>query len=170
VSAALLLAPPWAGRPLPARARARVRVRLDGDALCIEVDAPFAGDPPPAGPPGPTDRLWEHEVVELFVVAGQRYTEIELGPHGHHLVLQLDGVRRPVASGLPLQLTARVQGERWTATARLDRALLPAGADRCNAYRIHGVGEQRRYHAHAPVPGEGPDFHRLQHFAPWAIY
>lgn len=160
----------WDGALLEPEARTTVRLSIEGDALRLDVDAPYAGDPPPPGPPGPTDRLWEHEVVELFVLgAGERYTEIELGPHGHHLVLQLDGVRHPVRSGLPLALETRITGGRWSATARLDRSLLPEAPRRCNAYRIHGVGPERRYEAMVAVPGDQPDFHRLDRFAPWPL-
>jgi hypothetical protein len=167
VSARLVVAHTWDGLPVAAEDQAVLTLTLDGQHLCIEVDAPFAGDPPPDAPPGPTDRLWEHEVVELFVVQGEQYTEIELGPFGHHLVLQLQGIRQPVHTGLPLHWTSRTAAGRWTGTASIARALLPAAPERCNAYRIHGAGDQRRYLAHAPVPGPGPDFHRLSHFVPW---
>src|SRR6185503_11197655 len=54
----------WDGELLPEAARAALRIGYDGDDLVIEVEAPFAGDPAPSSAPGPTDRLWEHEVVE----------------------------------------------------------------------------------------------------------
>jgi hypothetical protein len=54
----------WSGAVLPREQRAELRLSWEDDALRVDVDAPFAGDPPPPGPPGPTDRLWEHEVVE----------------------------------------------------------------------------------------------------------
>ena len=40
-----------------------------------------------------------------------RYVEIELGPHGHHIVLLLDGERNAVAKLLPIQYDA-VIGEK----------------------------------------------------------
>lgn len=156
----------WDGTPGRPDEAVTVEVTL-GAQLAIHVDAPLHGDPAPAGPPGPTWMLWEHEVVELFVLgAGGAYTEIEIGPHGHHLVLQLDGVRSIAARELPLSLTVDTRDGRWRATAALDAALLPAGPHRVNAYAIHGVGDARRYLAWAPVPGDGPDFHRLEHFRP----
>lgn len=160
----------WDGRPAADHEVVTLAVHL-GATLRLEVDAPWHGDPPPAGPPGPTDRLWEHEVVELFLVGpeGPRrsYTEVELGPHGHHLVLRLEGVRRPVASQLPCALRTWRTGSRWRAEAEVARDLLPASIAAFNAYAIHGLGEGRRYLAHRPVPGPHPDFHRLEHFAPW---
>lgn len=156
----------WDGTPLPEEAVATVTAHVDAEGLHLAIDAPFHGDPAPPGPPGPTAALWEHEVVELFVVGpGARYTEIEVGPFGHHLVLRLEGVRRPVADRLPLRVH-RVERDagRWRAEATLAASLLPPRPWRVNAYRIHGQGPTRRYLAHAPVPGEGPDFHRLEAF------
>lgn len=161
----------WDGRPL-ARPAARLVVKPGPVHWIVQVEADYHGDPPPDGPPGPTSGLWEHEVVELFLVDGERYTEIELGPHGHHLVLQLHGVRRVVCDRLPLDYQASIDGARWRGLARIDAALLPlrAETDRpatFNAYAIHGRGADRRYLAACPVPGDAPDFHRLTAFPAW---
>ena len=165
MSQPLLVAHTWEGQPIPASEQVRLTLAFVGDQLRVTVDAPHHGDPPPAGPPGPTDALWEHEVVELFVLGpGARYTEIELGPHGHHLVLRLEGRRNAVATLLPLAFTAHIDGARWRGDARLPLTLLPAGPLLVNAYAIHGVGAARRYLAMTPVPGPHPDFHRLEAF------
>ena len=42
----------------------------------------------------------------------------------------------------------------------------PPGLNKFNAYAIHGTGDDRKYEALFPVPGEVPDFHRLEHFQP----
>jgi len=140
-------------------------VRLRGDWLEILIDAPWHGDPAPEGPPGPRPALWNHEVVELFVVGpGERYLELEFGPHGHHLALRLEGVRNPVQSAMPLEYGARCDGARWRGEARVPAAWLPSAPHTANAYAIHGVGPARRYLAHTPVPGPAPDFHRLAFF------
>ncbi len=155
----------WDGADAAPGERAVVTLEDAGERLRIAVDAPFHGDPAPPDPPGATWALWEHEVVELFVLGpGGRYTEIELGPHGHHLVLQLEGRRKVVRRKLPLTWQPRIEGARWTGLAWLERALLPPGPHRINAYAIHGVGEARRYLAWTPVPGPAPDFHRLEAF------
>lgn len=136
-----------------------------GDALKVSVDAPFHGDPAPPGPPGPTDGLWEHEVVELFIAGfGAGYLEVELGPHGHHLVLRLSGVRQVADKLLPMRYTARIRGDRWEGEAYIPHAWIPPGPHRINAYAIHGTAE-RRYLALAEVPGEKPDFHQPDRFA-----
>jgi hypothetical protein len=145
-----------------------VRVQWGAQTVVVEVDAPYHGDPAPSVGAGPVDGLWEYEVVELFVVGRDgTYTELELGPHGHHLLLQLSAVRVVAAKMLPVAFDAQIAGERWRGRAELPRDQFPAHPVSVNAYRIHGQGEQRRYLAHAPVPGPQPDFHRLSCFAPW---
>lgn len=129
----------------------------------IRVDAPLHGDPLPPGPAGPTAELWEYEVVELFLAGpGERYLEIELGPGGHHLVLRLEGNRQVVEERLPMDFQVRMSDHRWMGRAWVPTGWLPPGPWRTNAYAIHGVGSQRRYLAAFPVPGEAPDFHRLE--------
>lgn len=163
----LSIAHTWDGQPLPMDQMVHVRLHAAGPDLLVEVDAPRHGDPPPAGPPGPTERLWEHEVVEVFFLGqDDRYLEVELGPHGHHLVLELHGERRVLRQGMDLDYTV---GEglwegRWQGRARIPRAWLPPGPHRLNAYAIHGQGEARRYLAWVPPGGEAPDFHRLEVF------
>lgn len=167
----LLIAHTWDGRPLPAGEQASVQLAAAPDAgrLRLLVEAPFHGDPPPPSPCGPTPRLWEHEVVELFVAgpgadAEVPYLEIELSPHGHHLVLRFAGVRRVVESALPLDYRAAVDAggasPRWRGEATVPRTWLPPPPHRANAYRAHGAGAHRRHLAAAPVPGAAADFHR----------
>jgi len=157
----------WDGAPARPDEHARVELRLDESALDVEVRASFHRDTAPAGRPGSTDRLWEHEVVELFLLGdGEHYLELELGPHGHHLVLQLRGRRQVEASGLAIAYTAEQRGTFWHGRARVPAALMPSGLRAANAYAIHGEGGQRRYLAAWPVPGDGPDFHRLEAFRP----
>lgn len=164
----LLIATTWDGNPLPPAEQASLRLTMEPEYLRIEVDAPFVGDPAPEGPPGPTDGLWSFEVVELFVVAeGERYTEIELSPHGHHWVLRLEGIRTAVEKGVPIDWAPEVSGGRFRGVARIVRHHLPAQPRWCNAFRIAGVAEARQFHACTPVPGEAPNFHRLHQFGRW---
>ena len=162
----LRVAATWSGEPVGVDEQVVLQLRRDSD-LVITVDAPWHGDPAPSGPPGPTPGLWDFEVVELFLLGpDERYLEIELGPWGHHLVLQLEGRRRPVASGLPLAFAVERRGDRWWGEARVPDGLLPAGPHFINAYAIHGCGPHRRYLAWAPPGGDAPDFHRLESFRP----
>jgi hypothetical protein len=169
-SARLVVAQSWDGVGVAEEERVVVRVMVDGEAMVIEVDAPFFGDPAPGHAVGATPGLWEHEVVELFVVGpGEQYTEVELGPFGHHLVLQLAGRRNVVASGLPVAFEAVIAGDRWRGRAVLHVGLLPGRPWRVNAFAIHGVGAGRVYRAAFAVPGAVPDFHRLDCFAGWDV-
>jgi len=171
----LRIASLWDGTPVGADEVVVVRLTDAGERVRIDVDAPYHGDPRPPGPKGATDGLWEYEVVEVFLAGPPDadgkvpYTEIEVGPHGHHLVLRLHGVRQPTERKLPLSFEAVIDGARWTGTAWIERALLPAGPRRANAYAIHGTGAGRRYLAWTVVPGPQPDFHQPARFRPVPI-
>jgi len=171
----LTVASTWDGEPIGADEQVRVRLRLTARELRIAVRAPFHGDPAPPGEPGAMDRLWEHEVVELFVAGVASgggdvpYTEIELSPWGHHWVLQLHGVRRVVATGMPIAFRSYRRGEAWLGAARLDRALLPPPPWRVNAFAIHGTGDERRFLAATALPGPQPDFHQPERFPALAL-
>jgi hypothetical protein len=161
----------WDGAPLPDADVVTVELGWEAASLAVAVDAPFYGDPAPSGPPGPTERLWEHEVVELFLLERpDHYLELELGPHGHHLALELCGAREVVRAAMPIDYQAHIANGRWTGHARIAREMVPPLADRANAYAIHGQGARRRYSACFPVPGATPDFHRLEHFRAIAWY
>ena len=152
----------WNGNAVSARHWITIHLLERERCLEARISAPYYGDPAaPDSQQGPTDGLWEYEVVELFLYgAKNKYLEIELSPSGHHLVLRLDGVRQIVESKLPLPYEATILGDRWTATAKIDKNLLPPGPLRWNATAIHGSHEQRTYLSWVPLPGEKPDFHQ----------
>lgn len=165
----LEIARTWDGSRLPPGDHAILRLSAASEGLRVAVEAPYYGDPPPPTPPGPTDQLWNYEVVELFILGdgpNRPYLEIELSPHGHHLVLQLEGVRCIVESKLPLDYRAEIRGDRFRGDAVVPRSYLPPAPHRINAYAIHGRGDARRHLAMEPVPGPAPDFHRLESFVP----
>jgi hypothetical protein len=64
----LRVAKTWDGRDLPALEQVEIQLSWEGEDLLIQVDAPGFGDPAPEGRPGPTWALWEHEVVEVFLL------------------------------------------------------------------------------------------------------
>jgi hypothetical protein len=131
----------------------------------VDIEAPYHGDPAPASAPGTFESLWEYEVVEVFVAGDDgHYLEIELGPHGHHLVLQLDGVRRVARRGLPIDFETTIEAGRWRGRAIVPRDYLPTGPLRGNAFAMHGAAPDRRHLAAFPVGGARPDFHRLESY------
>ena len=163
----------WDGAIAPREERVFVTLEPTRGGLALTVEAPFHGDPPPDGPVGSFDGLWNHEVVEVFVSglapagAPVPYLEVELSPHGHHLVIDLYGVRNPLRIREDLPYEAKILGGRWQGEALIPWTWLPARPNRFNVYAIHGEGEGRRYLAMTPVPGPKPDFHRLDRFLRW---
>jgi hypothetical protein len=157
----------WDGRPALAHEQALVTLELSDEGLVVSIEAPDHGDPLPAAAPGSTPRLWNHEVVEVFVVGladPPVYTELEVGPAGHYLGLQLVGVRKPVVEGFPVEVSVEKGRGSWTGRALVPYDRLPPRPWKVNAYAIHGEGESRRYLCHTPLPGPHPDFHRLEGF------
>lgn len=159
----------WEGEKLQSKDEANVSVNwLKNGDLRIVIDAPFANDPKPICEKASCWKLWEYEVVELFLAgAGDPapYTEVEISPWGNYLVIQLLGERNMVATDLPLdvRLISR-EGKRWWAEAVLDKKLIPNGNLLVNAYRVSGVESNRHYHVMTPMDSEQPDFHLVSQF------
>lgn len=166
-STSLEIAHTWDGVPVGADERVSLELRFDAATLEVRVDAPFHGDPAPPAPPGSLDGLWEFEVVELFLLGeDRRYLELEFGPFGHYLVLELGGPRQVRRRGLPLVFASERDAGRWTGCASVPTGLLPPSLRAANAYAMHGQGVGRRHLACHPVPGVEPDFHQLECFGP----
>ena len=155
----------WDGHPIKTTERATICFHANDTHLVVEVEAPFYDDPTHADPAGSLWKLWEWEVVELFVATtSATYTEIELGPHGHYLLLTLKGERHIVSHGHRIHYEVGHHGGRWQGNALIPLTLIPNRPWRVNAYAVHGCGAQRRYLAAEPVPGVRPNYHQLQYF------
>ncbi|XP_069487156.1 UPF0462 protein C4orf33 homolog [Ambystoma mexicanum] len=156
-----------------------IGIKPTKEGVLMQVSAPFFNDPPaPAGDPGkPFPGLWDYEVVEAFFLCegSEQYLEVELCPHGQHLLLLLSGRRNAWKQELDLVFDVTRGESRWAGTAHIPWSYFPAGVDRFNAYAIHGSGERRAYEALYPVPqseihvGQQPDFHRLEYFKPFSF-
>ncbi|XP_068126257.1 UPF0462 protein C4orf33 homolog [Hyperolius riggenbachi] len=153
-----------------------ITFKPDLDGLLLEVNAPFFDDPaaPPSKLGEPFNGLWDYEVVESFFLnsATTQYLEVELCPHGQHLVLLLSGVRNAFKTELPLVFEADFTPHlgKWRGTALIPWSYFPPGVDKMNSYAIHGTGVGRVYESLYPIPpeeisdGQGPNFHRLEYF------
>ncbi|XP_073428194.1 UPF0462 protein C4orf33 homolog isoform X5 [Dendrobates tinctorius] len=146
------------------------------EGLQLQVSAPFFNDPPaPQGPAGePFNALWDYEVVESFFLNSKttQYLEVELCPHGQHLVLLLSGVGNAFKRELPLEFAADTTSDwgKWRGTTLIPWSYFPPGVNMMNSYAIHGAGIGRVYESLYPIPpqeiaeGQGPNFHRLEYF------
>ncbi|XP_053713517.1 UPF0462 protein C4orf33 homolog isoform X2 [Synchiropus splendidus] len=142
--------------------------------LKMQVFAPFFNDPeaPPGQPGQPFPGLWDYEVVESFFLDStkENYLEVEVCPHGQHLVLLLSGVGHAFMQQLPLVFNANITGDKWVGEAHLPWSYFPPNVNKMNSYAIHSSGEKRTYEALYPIPkedivdGQKPNFHRLEYF------
>ncbi|KAL9971915.1 hypothetical protein ACROYT_G018138 [Oculina patagonica] len=137
----------------------------------VDVSGPLFNDPgpPPVTSGSPCPELWEYEVAEIFFLGEEeKYLEIELCPHGQHLVLLLNGTRNMFKDKLDLNYTAVKDdvNKTWKGTAIIPLEYFPPGVSKLNAFAIHGSGDKRQYEALYPASKEfnTPDFHRLQFF------
>ena len=162
----------WDGSPLPVHKQVVLTLEVveGGSSLSITVDSPYYGDPSPTTPnPRSCEELWEFEVVELFIKGrADRYIEIEMGPHGHCLILTFNGYRDCSQRGLlPISYEAKISQLRWTGTMLLPLSLLPPSPDVYNAFAIHNKSSGGREYCIAFPPGDSgctPDFHTLELF------
>ncbi|XP_012996220.1 UPF0462 protein C4orf33 homolog isoform X2 [Cavia porcellus] len=168
----------WNGFPVK---HEPVLVRLNpGDGgVMMEVCAPFFNDPqaPPGEPGKPFNELWNHEVVEAFFLndVTEQYLEVELCPHGQHLVLLLSGRRNVWKQELDLSFKVSREETKWEGQALLPWNYFPPNVTKFNSFAIHGSKGKRSYEALYPVPlhelqeGQNPDFHRLEYFKPFSF-
>lgn len=146
----------------------------DSRNVLVSVSGPFFNDPgpPPCAAGSACDGLWNYEVAEVFFLGkNEKYLEVELSPHGQHLLLLLNGVRKPFLDKVPIEYTAKIDRTKntWNGTAIIPIDYLPPHVGRINAYAIHGSGVNRRYESLYPASADvsDPDFHRLEFFKPF---
>lgn len=161
----------WDDQPVEASRRVAVRVRAVAGGLELRCRARLWSAQVHPHPPGPTPGLWESEVVEWFFGgADGRYTEVEVGPFGNHLVLRFDGYRRKRDELLPMACSARIDstasGRSWSGRAVLPWALLPEGPLRMN---VCAIQPGPIYLQWSPACGERPDFHVTRGWRPLAV-
>lgn len=153
----------WNGSSCPDdRLWANVFVGQAKDGLRVRVQAPMLHEQKvPDAPIGSrVEGLWEHDVVELFLVGpGHQYLEIELGAGGHFLVLGFDSIRHRSESYESFAPVLRFQktGEKiWTSSLTIPWKMVPENLRALNAFAIMAG----QFLAYSPVPGDEPDYHQ----------
>ncbi|XP_020916916.1 UPF0462 protein C4orf33 homolog [Exaiptasia diaphana] len=160
----------WDGSPIN---HDPIKIKLSAEDnlnVRLEVSGPFFDQPgkPPCLAGQPCWRLWEYEVAEVFFLGDkQKYLELEVSPHGPHLLLLLDGVRKPFKTKLPMRYSATIDNikKTWNGTAIVPIDYFPPNMRKINAYAIHGPDNSKVYQALYPAKGTlHPDFHQLKFF------
>lgn len=171
----------WSGRPVGADDESAA---LAVSSVWTEAAAYFRFDcrfselnvNPDLGLDGPIDRLWEYDVVEVFLrpPGGAEYLEIEVSPLGQWVDLRIIEPRRRVDLHWRSHLRSVVQLDRtcrrWLTLLRLpwepllqvsQRPGKPAAGDswRVNFFRAAGFEPNRLYLSWRPTLTLEPDFH-----------
>ena len=162
----------WKGQSLPLHTQSRLEIERRPAGLLLDFSTPFYADPPPpialaADEICSTPELWNYEVLELFIAHKEQYTEIEVGPYGHYLVLRFNGRRQRISEGHAVRYKSYREAGQWMGTVLVEHAHLPPEPWTFNAYRIHGVDASRCYlSAFGQESAPAPDFHELSSFRP----
>ena len=155
----------WDDQPITTDEQVQIHLTTLDEGIQVVIDAPYHNDPAPTHPSGSCWKLWEHEVVEIFLVGRNgQYTEFEFGPHGHYLILRLDAPRSVLDQEHTISYTSTINGDRWFGKTLLPNHLLPSDIHRFNLFAIHGEHAQRRYLCYGPLPDSHPDFHQPDRF------
>ena len=170
----------WNGRKPPRGHGGGARIGLRQQRLELSWNLRTLASPRrPEGPAGFTERLWEWDVVELFLMSegeaaseAPRYVEIELGAGGHWLALAFKGRRNLVRSleDLAPLVISDVQPGTWRGQAEISMPLLEehAGPPPWRGLvaavlpgpQVEGGTHERLHLCWPSVPGMRPDFHQ----------
>ncbi|RYG68086.1 hypothetical protein EON64_05950 [archaeon] len=163
-----------------------------GDIM-VFVDAPFHDNPAPPVPVGKVENLYDYEVVEIFLASVREdrenspYLEIQLGPHGHYMLVFLmrEADWDNQDTSLELDCLPKTwidpQVMRWYCELSLPAHYLPEPLCKpdlsvtwlSNVCAIYGSQECRRHLSLYPCPsGVAGDcnFHQLSCFRPLVLF
>lgn len=157
----------WDGSDCPDdRLVAEVFLSQTKEGIHLQAQAPMLHEQKvPDAPTGSrVEGLWEHDVVELFLVGpGHQYLEIELGAGGHFLALGFDSIRHrsnAYETFAPILRFERTNEKTWKSSMTIPWKMVPENLRAFNAFAIM-AGQLLAY---SPVPGEQPDFHQPDHY------
>jgi len=145
---------------------AQVQLSKTKDGINVLVSAPRLHEQSiPDAPIGTrVDKLWEHDVVEVFFVGpGHEYIELELGAGGHFLVLGFSSIRKRVNDFndfKPIVRFEHTSEKIWTSNIVLPWKMIPENLRAVNVFAIMAG----QFLAYAPVPGIEPDFHQPDYY------
>jgi hypothetical protein len=171
---------------------ARCFLRWTTQGLCFDIQACYFQSDPPTAPIGPLWKLWEWEVVELFIVGQeQHYLELEFSPHGHYLVLKLHTIRNIIQSLISLEYQSSLfpssqfyyssinhhfmKKSQWYGQAIIPFNLLPPPYINTteeydyhiNMFMCYQHNNKKQYAFAYPLEGKQPNFHQIQKYPSW---
>jgi alpha-galactosidase len=161
----------WQGKHADPKRETEVRLLWTREVLYLRFLAHYSSVTvfPDAEPSGRRDRLWDRDVVEVFLQPagshGQRYKEFEVSPNGFWIDLDIGpGEKRNLQSGLRRRVKIDEQNKTWMAETALPMKSLttqfdPTKAWRANFFRVEGATEPRFYSAWRPTGTPVPNFH-----------
>src|SRR5262249_35216834 len=122
-----------------------------------------------ADPPGRRDRLWDRDVVEVFLQPDPpypgHYFEFEVSPNGCWIDLDIEhGERTDPRSGMRCRAHIDENSRIWTAELAIPLCSLTLHFDassiwRVNFFRAEGPSEPRFYSSWRPTGTPQPNFH-----------
>ncbi|XP_077553381.1 UPF0462 protein C4orf33 homolog [Haemaphysalis longicornis] len=134
---------------------------VEKDEIPLEMKAAFFDDvcqpPGPAG--GSSVYLSQYEVFQIaFVGTEGYYTQLEIGPYGHYLVILGSVSGSFLKMDLTVSYAANVDRYRslWRASLKIPVSYLPPGLKSMNAWAQHGRPSERRVLALYPPPAGSP--------------
>jgi hypothetical protein len=158
----------------------RFTVSLSRDVLQVEFTVPRADRYVNSRLPFGTsaDKLWEHDVVEVFVSLAKReedvttapYLEFQVSPLGQFFELRILEPRKRVETNpqLGLVASAKTLPQEWTARFEIPLAKHISPVDQAcvfgNLFSILGPPGKKEFWSWFTPPQSRPDFHIPAHF------
>jgi alpha-galactosidase len=161
----------WQGKNADPQQETQVQLLWTPDALYLRFLASYRSITvfTDGEPDGRRDRLWERDVVEVFVQppesSARQYKEFEVSPNGLWIDLNIGpGEKHDLQSGLRRRAKVNEQNKTWMAELMLPMKSLTAEFDpakvwRVNFFRVEGASEPRFYSAWQSTGTPAPNFH-----------
>jgi alpha-galactosidase len=161
----------WQGKNSDPELETQVRLLWSPETLFLRYHSRFStltvfAD---ADPSGRRDRLWDRDVVEVFLQPDPTYPghyfEFEVSPNGFWIDLNIEhGERSDPQSGMKCRAHIDENAKIWTAELAIPlRGLVlhfePSSIWRVNFFRVEGPCEPRFYSSWRPTNTPQPNFH-----------